>query len=64
MERTWFSEVTGERNGRGIVNVNREVNCKVNEFATESTEAQILKGSACVLVNNTRECARHWSLIS
>lgn len=43
MERTWFSEVTGETNGRGIVNVNREVNCKVNEFATESTEAQTLK---------------------
>lgn len=37
--------------------MNREVNCKVNEFATESTEAQILKGTVCVLVNNTRDCA-------
>ena len=44
MERTWFSEVTGKRKGSRIVNVNGEVNCKVNEFATESAETLILKG--------------------
>lgn len=44
VERTWFSEGPGKRKGSGIVNVNGEVNCKVNELATESAEAQILKG--------------------
>lgn len=44
--------------------MNGEVNCKVNEFAAESVEAQILKGCVCVLVNNTKECARHWSLVA
>lgn len=38
--------------------MNRKVNCKVSEFATESAEAWILKGCVCIS-ERTGEGARH-----
>lgn len=56
METTCFSEMTGKRKESGIVNVNGEVNCKVNELATENAEAQILKGYVCISKQHQGMC--------
>lgn len=40
----------------GLINGNGEVNCKVNEFTTESAEAQSLKGYMCISKQHQGMC--------